>query len=138
VGRAELAARAVVAAEDHGAAELTAGHVEHLRGVVEDGVGGDEAERPAHELDDGAQAVHRRADRQPAKPFSEIGVSMMRRGPNSSSMPLADLVRAVVLGDFLAQQKTRLSRRISSLIASRRASRNWMGSWSSGGRPRAA
>ena len=41
----------------------------------------------------------------PAKPSSEIGVSMTRRGAEPLEHPLADLVGAVVLGDFLAHQE---------------------------------
>ena len=38
----------------------------------------------------------------PAKPLSLIGVSMIRRGPNSSA---TDPVGAVVLGHFLAEEE---------------------------------
>ena len=105
VGRAELSARAVVAAEHDRAAELSARHVEHLRGVVEDRVCSDERERPRHELDDRAQAHRGGADRHAGEArlrdrrvddaaLAELGQHALRH-----------LVGAVVLGDFLAEQE---------------------------------
>jgi hypothetical protein len=109
VGRAKLPAGAVVASEDDGAAPLPARHVEHLRGVVEDLVRGDEAERPAHELDDRAQSVI-------AAPIAMPGESGLGdRGVDDAlraelvEHALADLVRAVVLGDFLTDEEDRSS-----------------------------
>ena len=62
----------------------------------------------------------------PAKPFSLIGVSMMRSSPNSSSMPWETLYAPLYCATSSPSRYTRLSRRISSLIASRSASRNWI------------
>jgi hypothetical protein len=62
----------------------------------------------------------------PAKPFSLMGLSMMRLGPNSSSMPWLTLYAPLYSATSSPIRKMRWSRRISSLIASRSASRNWI------------
>ena len=62
----------------------------------------------------------------PAKPCSVIGVSMTRRAPNSCKQALRHLVGALVFGDLLAHDEDVSSRRISSAMASRRASRTVM------------
>jgi hypothetical protein len=60
----------------------------------------------------------------PAKPCSVIGVSITRFGAEFLQQTLRDLVRALIFGDFLAHDEdAALSRRISSAIASRSASR---------------
>jgi len=56
---------------------------------------------------DGPEAAHGRTTAMPAKPYSVIGVSMTRCGPNSSSRPWRDLVGALILGDFLAHHGRR-------------------------------
>ena len=89
-------------------AELAAGHVEHFRGVVDDLVGRDEAERPAHELDDGAQAVHRGTDREPGEAVLGDGRVDDALLAELVQHALADLVRAVVLRDFLAHEEDAL------------------------------
>ena len=44
----------------------------------------------------------------PAKPCSVMGVSITRLSPNSSQQALADLVGALIFGDFLAHQEHQL------------------------------
>jgi len=105
MGGGELAAGSVVAAEDDGNLELPAGHVAHLRGVVEDLVRRHEAERPAHELDDGPQTVHGRADAQAGKTCLTDGRVNNAFGAKALEHALADLVGAVVVGHFLAHEE---------------------------------
>ena len=102
---AELATGAVVAAEDDRTAPLAAGHVEHLGNVVQDLVRGDEAEGPGHELDDGLEAVHRGADGEAREAVLADGRVDDALGAELVEHALADLVRAVVLRDFLAHQE---------------------------------
>jgi hypothetical protein len=121
VGRAELAPGAVVAAEDDRASPLAARHVEHLGRVVEDRVGRDEAERPAHELDDGLEPVHRGPDAHAREPVLGDRAVDDALGPELVEHALADLVRAVVLGDLLADQEDGLV--AAHLLAHRLAQR---------------
>src|SRR5687768_3699902 len=58
----------------------------------------------------------------PVKPTSEIGVSMMRLGPNSSTSPLSTLKVVPASATSSPIRTTVGSRRISSAIASRTAS----------------
>ena len=60
--RGELRARAGGRADHERDADLAAEHLAHLGGVVHDHVHGDEDEVDRHDLDDGPQAEHRRAD----------------------------------------------------------------------------
>ena len=62
VGRAELVAGALGHAHDQRHARLAAEHVVDVRGVVDDLVEREQREVDRHQLDDGAQARHRRAD----------------------------------------------------------------------------
>ena len=85
--------------------ELTARHVKHLGGGVDDLIGGKDREVESHELDDRSQPGHRRADAEPG----EAKLSD-RRIDNSLAaklveQPFGNFVSAVVLGDFLAHQK---------------------------------
>ena len=121
VGRAELAAGAVVAAEHDRAAELAAGHVEHLRSVVQDRVGRDERERPRHELDDRAKPHRRGADRHAGEAgLGDRGVDDAARA-ELGEHALRHLVGAVVLRDFLAEQEHALV--AAHLLAHRLADR---------------
>ena len=105
VGGAELAAGAVVAAEDDGAAELAAAHVEHLGGVVDDLVGADQAEAPAHELDDGLEAGHGGADAQPGEAGFADGAVDDAAGAELVEHAFGHLVGAVVFRDFFAHEE---------------------------------
>lgn len=60
----------------------------------------------------------------PAKPFSEIGVSMTRRGPNSSSMPRLTLYAPLYSATSSPMRKILGSSRMAWVMASRSASRN--------------
>ncbi len=60
----------------------------------------------------------------PVKPTSEIGVSMMRSGPNSSTSPFNTLNVVPASATSSPMRTTVGSRRISSAIASRMASPN--------------
>src|SRR4051812_41782404 len=62
----------------------------------------------------------------PEKPASEIGVSITRRGPNLSSIPSETLYAPLYWPTSSPMRKTFSSRSISSVIAWRRASRNWI------------
>ena len=105
MGGAELAAGSVVAPIDDGDLELPAGHIQHLWGVVEDLVRGDQAERPAHELNDRAQAHHGRADAQPGEPrFGNGRVDHPLRAELLEHAP-ADLVGPLVLGHLLTHEE---------------------------------
>ena len=116
--------RAVGAAEHDRAVHLAAGHVERLGGRIDDLVDGLHGEVEGHELDDRLQARHGRAD-------AEAGEAVL--GDRRVDHPLvaellqqvaADLVGALVLRRPPRPSGTRLgSRRISSAMASRRASR---------------
>ena len=59
----------------------------------------------------------------PAKPYSVMGVSMTRRAPNSSSSPCVTLYAPWYSATSSPMTNTRSSRRISSAMASRNASR---------------
>jgi hypothetical protein len=60
----------------------------------------------------------------PAKPSSAMGVSNTRFGPNSSNMPWVTLYAPLYSATSSPQMKMEESKRISSDMASRRASRN--------------
>ena len=60
----------------------------------------------------------------PAKPDSEMGVSMIRLGPNWSSIPWDTLYAPSYSATSSPMRYTDSSRSISSVIAARRASRN--------------
>jgi hypothetical protein len=85
---ADLARARVRPAEDDGAVELPAGHLPDLRRVVQDLVERDGAEVPRHELDDGPQPDHRRADADARRtPLGDGRVDDALRPPNFSSIP---------------------------------------------------
>jgi hypothetical protein len=92
-------------AEDDGAAELAARHVERLGGGIDDLVDRLHGEVPGHELDDGLEPRHGGAD-------ADAGKALLgdRRVDDALvakllQQPLADLVGALVLRDFLAHQE---------------------------------
>ena len=60
----------------------------------------------------------------PANPNSAIGVSIILLSPNSSSIPWLTLYAPLYCATSSPMRKTRSSLRISSLIASRKASLN--------------
>ena len=63
----------------------------------------------------------------PEKAVSEIGVSMIRLSPNSASIPLETLYAPLYCATSSPMRNTFWSRRISSSMASRRASRYSIG-----------
>jgi len=86
-------------------AELPAGHVQHLGRVVENLIGRHERERPAHELDDGAQAVHGCADAEAGEPgFGDGRVDDTARA-ELLEHTARDLVRAAVFSDFFTHEE---------------------------------
>ena len=68
-------------------------------------VDGDEDEVPGHELDDGPQPVHRRADAEPGKPILADGRVDDAPGAELVEHPFADLIGPVVLGHLFPHQK---------------------------------
>ena len=96
---------AVGAAEDDRAAHLAARHVKRLGGRVDDLVDRLHGEVPGHELDDRLQAREGRADADAGKAlFGDRRVDHAL-GAELVEQALADLVGALVLGDFLAHQE---------------------------------
>ena len=105
VRRAELVGDAVAAAEDDRDLELPAGHVADVGGVVHDLVDADQVNDQLMNSMIGRSPTIAAPTPRPEKPASLIGVSITRRGPNLLEHALGDLVRAVVLGDFLAHEE---------------------------------
>ena len=103
--RAEHTARAVGSAKDHRNRKLTAGHVQHLRRVIDDLIDRHQAEVPRHEFNDGPQSAHGRADAQSRETlFGNRRVD----DPAFAELfehTLTDFVRALVVADFFAHQK---------------------------------
>jgi hypothetical protein len=102
---ADAAGGAVRAAEHDSRADLAARHVERLGGRVDDVVDGLHGEVERHELDDRLQARHRCPD-------AEAGEAVLGdRGVHDTLVAellqqlAADLVGALILGDFLADQE---------------------------------
>jgi hypothetical protein len=85
--RASCSAAPPGPAEHHRHRELAARHVEHLGGRVDDLVHRQQREVPGHELDDRAQAHHRRADAHAGE--AQLGDRRVdhARSPNSCSRP---------------------------------------------------
>ena len=88
-----------------GIVELAARHVEHLGGGVDDLVEREQREVPRHELDDRAQADHRRADADAGE--AELGDRRVDDAHLAEFLEqaLGDLVRALVDADFLAHEE---------------------------------
>ena len=96
---------AVESSEDNGAAEVASGHVVDLGGGVDDVVHGLHGEVHSHKLYDWSQPVEASAN-------SQTGESALRDGSVYDALravlfpeTLADLVRALVLGDLLAHEE---------------------------------
>ena len=103
--RRELQRGAVRAAEHDRDVVLAARHVEQLRGRVEHLVEREQREVPGHELDDRAQADHRRADADAGEP--ELGDRRVDDAHLAEFLEQAfrDLVCALIDGDFLAHEE---------------------------------
>ena len=103
--RRNLISRSVRAAKNDRHLELPAGHVEHLRGVVDDLVGCENRKVPRHELDHGPKPGHRRTDADRGK--SELGDRSIDDTFVAELLPepARHLISAVVLGDFLAHDE---------------------------------
>ena len=103
--RRELQRRAVGTAEDDRHVELTARHIEHLRGGIHDLIEREEREIPGHELDDRAQPHHRGAHADAGE--AELGDGRVDHAHLAEFFEeaLRHLVGAVVDADFLAYQK---------------------------------
>ena len=96
---------AVRTAEDHRAAHLATGHVVGLGGRVHDMVDRLHREVEGHELDDRAEAAHRRARAKPGEAIfgdRRIDDALCSELVEQS---LRDLVSALVLGDLLAHHE---------------------------------
>ena len=97
--------RAVRPAKHDRAMHLAARHIERLGGGVDDVVDRLHGEVPGHELDDGLEPAKAAPTPTPAKPYSVMGVSTTRVGPNSSSRPWRHFIGALILGDLLAHEE---------------------------------
>ena len=104
MGGADVGAAVGGAAEDDRAVDQAAGHVADVGGVVEDLVEGDGVEAEEHQFHDRTQAEHRGADAHADEPgLADRRVDDAFRAVLGQHA-LGDLVGAVELGDFLAQQ----------------------------------
>jgi hypothetical protein len=102
---ADAAGGAVRTAEHDGRADLAARHVQGLGGRVDDVVDGLHGEVERHELDDRLQARHGRADAQAGEAvLGDRGVDHAAVAELLQQFA-ADLVGALILGDFLADQE---------------------------------
>jgi hypothetical protein len=100
--RARVAPRAAHRAQNHGNAELAAGDRRDLGSVVDQLIGGERHEVHEHDLDDGAQAGHRRAGgHADEQPFADRGVADALRA-EAVEQPLRGDVGAAGLADVLA------------------------------------
>jgi hypothetical protein len=102
VGGADIGAAVGGAADDDGAGDLAAGHVADVGGVVDDLVEGDRVEGPEHQLHDGADAEHGRADAETDETGLGDGRIDDAFGAILFEHALGDFVGAVKLGDFFA------------------------------------
>src|SRR6266404_771330 len=85
--------------------ELTAGHGEHVRGVVYHLVEGHERKTERHELDDRPQPDHSRADTQPGETiFADRGIDDPLR-TEALQQTLRNFVSAVVFRNLLAHEE---------------------------------
>ena len=108
VGRAQGPGDPGIPAKDDRDAELAAAHVAHVSGVVHKLVEGDVGEAEGHELDDRAQANHRRADADAGE--AVLGDRGVDDPPGAELVehPLRNFVSAVVFGHFLAHEEDAL------------------------------
>src|SRR4051812_32216805 len=105
MSRAELMGWSVRAAEGDWDIELTAGHGEHVRRVIDHLIESDERKAEGHELDDRPEPDHRRAHAHAGKSIlADWRVDDPFR-PETLQQTLAHFVGAVVFGDFLAHEK---------------------------------
>jgi hypothetical protein len=101
----DLVGGAVRAPKDDRHLELPAGHIQHLGGVVDDLVGGEDREIECHELDNWPQSGHRRSDTDRGKTkFGDRGVDDSLVAELLPE-PARDLVGAVVLGHLFTHDK---------------------------------
>src|SRR5262245_45712076 len=100
--RGDARRSAVRAAEYDRAAHLAAGHVERLSRGIDDVINRLHGEIEGHELDDGPQAVERRAGSQPGKADLGDGRIDDALGAELLEQALAHLVCTLVLRDLLA------------------------------------
>src|SRR5690349_20123547 len=106
--RRNLVRRTTGAAEHDRNIELTAGHVEHLCGRVDDLVGGQDREVERHEFDDWSETSHRRAHTQPGESkFSNRSVDDTLWSELFQQSTRV-FVRALTLGNFLAHEEDRI------------------------------
>ena len=89
--RGDPAGSSVRTTEDNRTTHLAAGHVQRLRGGIDDLVDGLHGKVEGHELDNRPQFAKGGTDSRPANPCSVIGVSITRFGPNSASSPCVTL-----------------------------------------------
>ena len=108
MGGTQLTAGAIIAAEDNGTAKLATGHVEHLRGVVQNGVGGHETERPAHEFTNWTQTTHGGANRHSGEPGFRNWRVNDALGTKLIQHATGDFVRPVVLRDLFTEEEDTL------------------------------
>src|SRR5215207_2924355 len=101
----KLKRRSVRTAENHRHMELPAGHVQHLRSGVHDLIERKKREVPRHELDDRTKPNHRGPDTNARK--SELGDRSIDDAHRAEfvEQSLRNLVRSVVLRDFLSHQE---------------------------------
>ena len=125
--RGHASRRAVGPAEHDRAAHLPARHVIGLRRRIDDVIDRLHREVEGHELDDRAQAAHRRARSKPGEAiFGDRRVDDAL-GPELLQQVLRDLVGALILGDLLADHEHAivaahlLGHRVAQRVAHRRA-----------------
>src|SRR5450759_4391980 len=97
--------RTAWSAENNRHIEIPTRHGQHLSGVIDDLVEGDEGKIPCHELDDRAEADHGSPDADSGKSgFSDWRVNDAL-GSIFCEQTLAHFVRAIILGNFFAHQE---------------------------------
>ena len=105
MGCTELMSWTIWSAKRDRNVELTAGHGEHVRGVVHNLIECNERKTERHELDDRPEPDHGRADTQPGETiFADRRVNDSR-GTKSFEQSLRDLISAVVLRHLLAHEE---------------------------------
>ena len=124
--RGDAGGSAVRPAEHDRAMHLAARHIERLGGRVDDVVDRLHGEVPGHELDDRLEPGEGRADADAGEAiFGDRRVDHARRA-ELVEQALGHFIGALVLADLLAHDEHAGSRRISSAMASRSASRTVM------------
>ena len=101
----ELTRLAVRSAEHDGATELATAHLQHLAGVVDDLVAGEDGEVPGHELDDRTEAIHGGTDGDGAEAeLADRSVDHAVR-PELIEHAFGRLIGAIVFSHFFAQEE---------------------------------